>query len=172
MPRKTTSGPACIPGLFPFMGRRQRGFTQVELIVVIIMAGILAAVAMPRWRGESGFEERQFRDELVAALRYAQKSAIAARRTVCATFSATSATFSIAPPPYNAASCVGGSALVGPDGQALVVGATGSAGFPAVPADVIFDSAGRPTTGGVTLSFTGLPAGLDVTVEAETGYVR
>lgn len=65
-----------------------RGFTLVELVVVIVVAGVLMATALPFWRGETGFEERGFRDETAAALRYAQKAAVAARRQVCVNFTA------------------------------------------------------------------------------------
>ncbi|MBL8441295.1 MAG: type II secretion system protein, partial [Betaproteobacteria bacterium] len=66
------------------MSRRQRGFTLTELLVTLVVAGILIAVALPRWFGDTGFEARKFRDETEAALRLAQKSAIASRRFTCA----------------------------------------------------------------------------------------
>jgi MSHA pilin protein MshC len=148
----------------------QKGFTLVELIVTMIVVGILAAVILPRWNGSSGFDERAFRDRVAAGLRYAQKSAIAARRTTCATFTATAVTFSISS--FGAANCTGGVPLVGPDGASLITTATNSASFSTIPSDVVFDAAGRPTSGAGTLSFTGLPADLNVTIEAETGYVH
>lgn len=169
--RKTVPGPACVPGLFPFR-RRQGGFTQVELIVVIIMAGILAAVVLPRWRGESGFEERRFRDELLSALRYAQKMAIASRRTVCATFSATPPKVDFRQSSANgAADCSTGATLTGPEGSALVVQATGNAAFASLPGELVFDAGGRPGAG-ATINFSGLDNALSITVAAETGYVR
>lgn len=148
----------------------QTGFTLVELIVTMIVAGILAAVVLPRWNGSSGFDERAFRDRVAAGLRYAQKSAIAARRTTCATFTATTVTFSISS--FNVANCSAGAPLPGPDGVDLVVMATGSASLSAIPSDVVFDAAGRPTSGAGSMSFSGLPADLNVTIESETGYVH
>jgi len=151
---------------------RCRGFTMVELVVVIVMIGILAATVMPRWRGGSGLEERGFRDRTAAALRYAQKSAIAARLTTCAAFTMTPPSVSFRISSLNgAADCTAGADLIGPDGLVLVVGATGSATFTAAPASIVFDAAGRPN-GASVISISGLPAALAITVEAETGYVH
>lgn len=67
-------------GLFAL--RRQAGFTLVEMIVVIIILGILAAVAVPRMLARSQYEAYAFNDEALAVVRYAQKTAIAQRRSV------------------------------------------------------------------------------------------
>jgi len=149
------------------------GFSLVELVVVIVLLGIVAAVAMPRLQGGSGFDERGFRDQVVAALRYAQKSAIASRRTVCASFSSppASVSFRISTLPPVAVDCTTGSALAGPDTNPLVVTATGNVTFAALPADVIFDAGGRPKAA-ASINVSGLPAALAITVEAETGYVH
>lgn len=53
------------------------GFTLVELIVVILIVGVLAAVAMPRFVDNTTFAERGYYEELVAALKFAQKTAVA-----------------------------------------------------------------------------------------------
>ena len=72
----------------PSFSHRHQGFTLVELIMVIVLLGILAAVAAPRMFNTTDFYARGFHDETLAYLRYAQKTAIAQRRTVCVTFSA------------------------------------------------------------------------------------
>lgn len=149
------------------------GFTLVELIVVIIVISILAAFVVPRWSGGTGFEERGLRDQMAAALRYAQKSAIAARRTVCVNTSVANAVSFRISSAYPAANCDAGTALSGPDGQDLAVVAKAPAAFAAVPASFAFDATGRPNpNAAVVFGFSGLPGALNLTVQAETGYVH
>ncbi len=65
------------------MCRAERGFTLIELIMVIVLLGVLAVFAAPRIFNSNDFNARGFHDETLALLRYAQKTAIAQRRTVC-----------------------------------------------------------------------------------------
>lgn len=60
----------------------QRGFTLVELVLTLIIAGAIAAIAIPRFFTTTSFEQRGYSDELVNALRYAQGYAV---RTRCNT---------------------------------------------------------------------------------------
>lgn len=60
-----------------------RGFTLIELITVLVLVGILAVAAMPRFFDQNVFEARGFFDETKSLLRFAQKAAVAQRRTVC-----------------------------------------------------------------------------------------
>jgi MSHA pilin protein MshC len=49
----------------------------VELGLVIVILAVLAAMAAPRFFGNQVFAERGYYDELAAAVRYAQKVAVA-----------------------------------------------------------------------------------------------
>lgn len=53
-----------------------RGFTLIELILVLVLTGILAAVALPRLQLSSQFEQRLQSDNLVGLLRLAQLRAM------------------------------------------------------------------------------------------------
>jgi MSHA pilin protein MshC len=55
----------------------QQGFTVIELVLIMLVLGILSAVAVPRFFNRVDFDERAFTDEMISALRYAQKRAVA-----------------------------------------------------------------------------------------------
>ena len=55
----------------------QRGFTLVEIIVVIILLGILSAVAIPRIGNVSSYQEASLRSSILGSLKLAQKTALA-----------------------------------------------------------------------------------------------
>src|SRR5687768_2231903 len=56
---------------------RYGGFTLVELIAVLVIIGIVVAVAAPRFFDSAVFTERGYADEIAASLRYARRLAVA-----------------------------------------------------------------------------------------------
>jgi len=154
------------PGSFFYSGAA--GFTIAELVAVLIIAGVLAAVAVPRL-GTFGAaqDEVKLYDQTLAALRYAQKAALAMQHTVCATFSGgTTLTLTYASV-YGSAICDANLMPPGGAGAPYTVVRQGSAGYTAA-APFSYDRVGRPSAA-QTISLAG---GRAITVEAETGYVR
>jgi MSHA pilin protein MshC len=152
--------------------QREHGFTIVELVAVMVITGIIAAIAAPRFIGVDAFDARGSYGTLVSALRYAQKTAIAQRRNIFVNVNTTTRVV-----------CLGytnncSSAVIDPSTQAaysktlsnnVTIGASTS--------PIGFDGLGRPipnTTATFTIQNTVVPGESmrTITVEAETGYVR
>ncbi len=62
---------------YSYSRSRQRGFTLVEIIVVIILLGILSAVAIPRFSNVSVYQQASLRSSILGSLKLAQKTALA-----------------------------------------------------------------------------------------------
>lgn len=148
-----------------------RGFTLVELVLVLMIAGVLAAVAGPRMVDRTAFQTHGGAAEVRTALRYAQKLAMAKNREVCVTTTANDLTLTFEP--TNASVC-GVAAVIRPGGDPVseptlrVVLPTGIALAPATT--FRFDGQGRPNPN-ATVNLT-VGGSAPVTVERETGYVQ
>lgn len=161
----------------------ERGFTLIELVMVIVMLGVLAVFAAPRLFNSSDFYARGFHDEAISLLRYGQKAAIAQRRTVCVTFDNTPGNVSVRLSMASVAATLNcavssDTALPGPSGAgAAVVQARTGVVFDGNPSNFNFDGLGRPiaSNGGTpmvtqTLHVSG--ASPSIVIEAATGYVH
>ncbi|HEU0204681.1 MAG TPA: type II secretion system protein [Burkholderiaceae bacterium] len=146
-----------------------RGFTLVELIVVIALAGILSFVAATRMNDRGAADARGFADQVASTVRFAQKAAVAQRRSVYVNMDAGArrvfACLDAANPcAQPLAAPQGGNLDV--TGPATITFATGTAQF-------AFDGFGRPSlAAALTLTTTSGAQQFAVTVEPETGYVR
>jgi MSHA pilin protein MshC len=154
----------------------QRGFTLIELIMVMVMLGVLAAVAAPKIFDVSAFNARGFHDQTMAYLRFAQKTAVAQRRTVCVSFSSSSLTLSIAAA-TGSYDCASAATLTGPQGESpVLLSAKSSVSYGTVPAAAFsFDALGQPISStGLAVSpvFKVNGVGDSIMVEASTGYVH
>ena len=157
----------------------QSGISLLELITVVTVLGALSVYAVPRMMDNSSFFARGFHDETIALLRYAQKTAVAQRRNVCATFTGTSAQLSIA-------STAGGAcdtALSGPAqncsqglpaGTKACVQARSGVSFSTVPAVLTFNGLGQPILGAqlIQVAVGGAPIARRIMIEDSTGYVH
>jgi Tfp pilus assembly protein FimT len=144
----------------------------VELVVVIILLGILSAVAIPRVMDTSVFEQVAFRDGLASTLRYAQKTAVSHRRLVCVEVATRSVRVRIAPV-RGSTGCT--QDLPGPDGKAVF---SGGGAVEVSPAGVIyFQPNGDITTDGGGASFWNAPLTVTggvspIQIAGATGYVQ
>jgi len=171
----------CLVGL-----GRQGGFTVIELIMVIVILGVLAVFAAPRLFNNTDFYARGFHDETLSILRYAQKAAVAQRRTVCVSFSLpdpASAQLSIA---SDAAVFTCNTALSGPNKNCELgsppalhgcILARPGVSYTAGPTSLRFNGLGQPVdaSGSVltsAITFQVSDVAKAIVVEASTGYVH
>lgn len=171
---------------------RADGFTLVELVVVMVVAGILGAVAAVRFFDKAAFDAAAYGGQTRALLRYAQQHAIAQNRSVYVVVGATRIAVCY---DYQAdPGCGGANRVPAPAGSNSGVAATVAAcGDPAwlcegtpdglslalAPAAgyVSFDALGRPGAApGVsfatsTLTIRGESGDDAIVVTEETGYV-
>lgn len=175
----------------PVRKLNQRGFTLIELILVLVITGIMSAVAITRMVSTSSFDSRAYADELSAMLRYGQKVAIAQNRNVFVRVGAAGVALC-----YQSA-CGAGERVLAPAGvnsgsattKSVCADATWACEAPpggvtvGVETTFYFDPVGKPfaladVPPTPTSTFTGLTVPLaggtarTVTVEMETGYVH
>lgn len=142
-----------------------RGFTMVELVMVIVITGILAAVVGPRFFDRKMFDERMFFEESIGAVRYAQKLALASG---CLTqVNLDNSGYLL----RQAAGCTSGGftlEVIGADGQSPYANALPSGvSLNATSFPVVFDSLGRPSSAASATVGT-----FTLNVAAETGLVQ
>ncbi len=140
-----------------------RGFTLVELIMALAIMAILAVYVLPRFFSVSVYQERGLADQVQAALRYAQKAAIAQHRGVCAAYTSSPDRLTLSVTANT--SC--DTALNVPAGSVNYIEAPTGTAFSMTPASISFDALGRPSASAVATVGT-----TSITVEAETGYVH
>lgn len=155
-----------------------RGFTFVELVLVLTIAGVLAAVMGPRMVDRTAFQAHGSAAEIRTALRYAQKLALAKNREVCVVVAAVPSTLMLSfnPTQVLGAPCNAAVSRLG-ENTPYTVTVPVNIGLAAVPVTAFrFNRQGQPTSisavplnTSVTLTVGG---GTQVTVERDTGYVH
>lgn len=145
------------------MRYRQSGFTLAELVVVIVIAAILAAIAIPQFN-QPEIDATWFHEQARSTVRYAQRTAIAQRRCIFV---------SVAPPQlrlfYGDAGCAVTVAPVADlaSGQPVVLTAPTGVALGAAPNPFRFNGLGQPSS-----AATVTVGARTITVNAETGYVQ
>jgi MSHA pilin protein MshC len=147
------------------MKPRVGGFTLVELVTIMVILGILAAVAIPLLDTRA-YRSLEFRDKTVAALRYAQKTASSHRRLVCVSFPDT-ATLALVLDTDGNGTCDTALPLPGASGNQVVSGDPINAVFNPLPTTLNFASDG--TSADRTLAIAGADT---IIVVGASGHVQ
>jgi prepilin-type N-terminal cleavage/methylation domain-containing protein len=154
-------------GLTP--ARCDRGFTMVELIIVISLIGILAAVGAGRLFGSDELKARAFANQLAQVLSAGQRMAVAQRRTVYAQVVASPGSLQLCLD----AACT--TPVAPAPGDAPLVSAPDGMGLQAASTAFSFDGLGRPSFGAAltltVLAADGSSTAMGVTLQPETGHV-
>jgi prepilin-type N-terminal cleavage/methylation domain-containing protein len=143
-------------------GQGCAGFTLVELVMVLILIAILAAVALPKMTDTSLWGLRAYSDSVVSELQSARRMALAQRRPIVATVSTTGVTLAYA---------AGGSiaTLACPSGASPCIAETGSITFNSGNSGSTVTSAGAVFT--ITVS-GGASFSRQLRVDGETGHIQ
>jgi len=150
-------------------GRRQEaGFTLTELVIIIVMVGALAVFAAPRLN-IGGFDAANFRQEVISALRFAQKTATASRCPVRVEVQAQRVRVVAAPDGVDACGNDGDAFAHPSRGGDFVVRAQRDAAISSGTGNITFNARGEfESASSQEIQFG---SGRKVTVVAGTGYI-
>jgi MSHA pilin protein MshC len=152
-----------------------RGFSLPELIAVIVITSILAAIALPRLFSRGAFDTVGFSNQAQAAVKLAQKLAIAQGRWMHVSIAGNTVTIFRTAANTN---CAGGTVIPFPSGT-LTSAPTGVTLAASAP-EFCFDAQGRPiaidtatpASATNTLTISGTDGTRTFFIEPQTGYVH
>ncbi len=159
---------------------RRNGFTLIELVMVLVLTGILAAIVIPRLGNMTSTNAASFTDKLRMDIRYAQNLAMMQNRRYRVYFNGSGGGAPASG--YIVVNDANGNGTWGEAGEIAQDPATGGnlnvtlnagqyAGITVTSTvnPIEFNSLGRPSGGAATVTVT--PAG-SITISAETGAVN
>ena len=151
-----------------------KGFTLIELVMVMILIGILSVAIIPRFANKSVFDAKGFFDQSSNMIRYAQKVAIAQRRdvfvnvspnTICLTYVADASCTSV----------IAANQVINPADQAWfkkdATSFNQAGGVFGASVSFSFNALGKPSSG-TSISLTAEGITQTIKVETDTGYVH
>jgi Tfp pilus assembly protein FimT len=143
---------------------------MMELVIVVLIAGILSYTAIGRLNDTGEVNAHGFAEQVASALRFAQEAAVAQRRLLYVNVNAGSGLVN---------ACLDSSSacaqpLAAPGGGSLSVQAPGGVALSTNAAQFWFDGLGQPSASSQIQIQVTAPDGqqFSVTVEPGSGYVR
>ena len=159
--------------------KNQHGFTLIELIIIIVLLAIMAAVAIPRMGDVTAMKAAATAEKLKSDIRYAQELAMTQNRSYRVYFNTSPAPAS----GYAVVNNANGNGTWGeagefapdPSGKGNLSVTLNSGDYAGVTASssvnpIEFNSLGRPTGGATTITVS--PGSYTITISAETGAVQ
>lgn len=137
-----------------------KGFTLVELVIVILLLGVMAAFVLPKFFSLDDYRTRTTYDEVAGAVRYAQKLAVASGCEVQVQISGNSYFLQ-----QHSTDCTTGS-FTTISNHPVTSNNFSDVSLTSSPASFIFDAMGRSSSA-ATINI----GGSSFSVNSETGYV-
>jgi len=138
----------------------ERGFSTIELIMVIVIAGIMMAVALPRLGVVNTIDLESVTRQVKSDIRYTQETAMSKYKEATITFTADDSTYTITSTGSNESKKL-------PERSKAIFNAIGTGTTDLV---FTFNSSGEPVTGvGGTLRITSEGSFNEIMVESMTG---
>lgn len=159
--------------------KNQHGFTLIELVIIIVLLAILAAVAIPRMGDVASTKAAATAEKIKSDIRYAQELAMTQNRSYRVYFNASPAPASgyavVNDANNNGTWGEAGEFAPDPTGKGNLSVTLNSGDYAGVTASssvnpIEFNSLGRPTGGATTITVS--PGSYTITIFAETGAVN
>ena len=143
---------------------------MVELVIVILIAGILSYMAVGRLNDTGEVNAHGFAEQVASTVRFAQEAAVAQRRLMYVNVNTGSGVVNVCLD--SAAACA--QPLAAPGGGSLSVQAPGGVALTTNTAQFSFDGLGQPSVGAQVQIQVTAPDSQQflVTIEPGSGYVR
>lgn len=150
-------------------GRPIKGFTLVELILTMIVLGIIAVVAMPRFADRQGFDTRGFADQTRAAIQFGRKVAVASGRNVCVIASGSTLSLTMASSRGQGAVCSDGVVNPATGAAYSITSPVTNVSYSSALSPLTFHADGRPSAAR-SLTVQG-DHNITINIDGVTGYV-
>lgn len=166
--RVSWGGSTGMQGQGPERRARNRGFTLVELVIVIVIVGMVAVVTGPLMFSTPAYQQSGFFNETLAAVRYAQKLAVSSGCPVRVSIATSGYSLWRPPAAANCAAAPTNTAVADPSDPGIPFAGSAPSGVTLSPAgDIVFTPDGRASSN-VTVTILSR----SFRVYAATGFVE